>query len=244
MHLPNEWNATFRRSDRSFASLSYTIYQQRPGGSDTDRGREAGLKHDSFPPNRQCPSASAVPPASRSLSIDGNTLAGSQRQGQRQRRGVERGPKDAAVSCKLDLSGVPSGMSGSGLGIRCSKPLNHATTTPISPHGLPYVKQRLVRTIVLRRIPASQSVAVHRHDAARHPAIINPRLVVAIGEERRRRAICLSLILYRSLTRSFLTEPRSDRAPHIDGPAPDMFGKMFTILPSHVSRVKNLTGSM
>lgn len=103
------------------------------------------------------------------------------------------------------------------LGARRGQPLHHPSEDPHLTPPLPAVIERLVRLIILRRIPPAQPVTVHEDDPAEHPPIIHPRPAVAPREIRREPHHLLIRQPYRSLKSSLLTEPESDRSPHING---------------------------
>lgn len=72
-----------------------------------------------------------------------------------------------------------------------------------------------------RRITPAEAVAVDEYNAAQHPAVIDPRLVVALGKERPQPSLDLLVGQPKYVTNPGLpAEPESDNNTHINGLRP------------------------
>ena len=64
------------------------------------------------------------------------------------------------------------------------KPLHHPGKDPHVTPPLPAIVEGLGRAILPRCVTPSQPIAIYKDNAAQHPPVIDPRLAMALREER------------------------------------------------------------
>lgn len=106
---------------------------------------------------------------------------------------------------------------GATFGLNGGQALHHPDEDARLAPPLPAIVQRLVQSIDRRLIAPAQPVTIDEDDPAQHPAIIHPRLAVALGETGPPASHLLVCQPIQIAHIQSPQEPESDRSRQING---------------------------